>query len=543
MIRYPEGPLTVSATLEHAMAHWPDDVFLQTMGQNPISFADAMHESARLASGLAALGIGRGDMVCTLLDTHTDAVLLWLAIMRLGAVAAPVNTSYLGEFLRHQLADCGARVVIAEDCYVERIVSLQDGLPDIGQLVVRGNVQDCTTTWPMTDYADLPRDSGATVLDQSAPEDLAMLIYTSGTTGPSKGCMLSQGYLCQHANTMIRGHDMVRGDVVWMPLPLFHLTGLVGLTFNAVRVGATIDIIPKFSVSNFWNEIEQSGATMALLIGSMLALVARAPESAAEKRCFGQLQKVIGAPLPDDIRQVWQERFGVARIGAPGYGQTEAAIVVALKVGEPQKPGTTGRRFEDYDVRILDDHGEECAPGITGEICIRPNVVHGMFDGYWNRPEETLKAWRNLWMHTGDLGQFDTDGNLIFVDRKKDYLRRGGENISSVEMDGAFMKHPAIQDVCVHAVPSELSEDEVKVTYVLREGVELRPYDLCRWAIENIPAFAVPRYYEAVADLPRTPNGKVRKIELREVGVSASSWDRQSSDLARKPRRRAATAG
>ncbi len=537
MLRYPKGPLTVPASLDHAVAHWGDEVFLQTMGEGKISFATADLQSDRLAAGLAALGVSKGDRVCTLLDTHADAVVVWLAILKLGAVSAPINTSYLGEFLRHQVADCGARVVIVEGHYVDRLSGLADGLPDIGQLVVRGAAT--SAPWPVMDFANLPGDAAQRPQVDVHPSDLAMLIYTSGTTGPSKGCMLSQGYMCQHANTMIRGHDMQRGDVVWMPLPLFHLTGLVGLVFNAVRVGATIDIIPKFSVSNFWNEIETSKATMALMMGSMLSLVARAPETEAERRCAGQLQKVIGAPLPEDVKTVWQERFGVKRIGAPGYGQTECAIAVALKVGEPQKPGTTGKRYEDYDVRILDDNGEECPPNVTGEICIRPNVVHGMFDGYWNQPEQTVRVWRDLWLHTGDLGQFDEDGNMIFVDRKKDYLRKGGENISSTEMDMAFMKRPEIQDVCVHAVPSELSEDEVKVTYVLAEGAMLDERSLCAWAIENIPAFAVPRYYECVIDLPRTPNGKVRKIELREAGITARTWDRQQSDLARQPRRKA----
>ena len=537
MLRYPEGPLTVVASLEQAMTHWPDQTYLQTMGHSRLTFADVDHESDRIAAGLAALGVVKGDRVCTMMDTHADTVILWYGIMKLGAVAAPVNTSYMGEFLRHQIADCGARLVVAEAEYAERIARLADGLPEVERVVLRGNEAHIDAPWPVSGFGILRGDAQARPQVDIHPSDLALLIYTSGTTGPSKGCMISHGYACQHTNTMQGGHDMVRGDVVWMPLPLFHITGLCGLTLCAARVGATIDLIPRFSVSGFWEEIEQSGATLALLMGSMLALVARAPESDAERRCFGQLQKVIGAPLSPEVKKTWQERFGVKRIGAPGYGQTEASIVVRLKVGEQQKDGTTGQRFEDYDVRILDDNGEECPPDVAGEICLRPMVVHGIFDGYWNRPEETARVWRDLWMHTGDIGKFDAEGNLIFVDRKKDYLRKGGENISSMEMDAAFMQRPEIIDVCVHAVASDLAEDEVKVAYVLAEGAQLDERTLCAWAMENIPAFAVPRYYECVADLPRTPNGKVRKVELREAGITIGTWDRQQSDLARKRRR------
>lgn len=540
MLKYGHGPRTVVASMEHAVANWPDDVFLQTLGEGRLTFADVDRESDRIAAGLAALGVAQGDRVCTMVDTHADAVILWLGILKTGAVAAPINTSYLGEFLRHQVADCGAKVMVAEDGYIARLADLAEGLPDIETIIVRGKGATPATPWRSMAYADLPGDAAARPQVDVGPADLSMLIYTSGTTGPSKGCMISHGYACQHANTMVRAHCMERGDIVWMPLPLFHMTGMCGLVLNAIRVGATIDIIPKFSVSSFWDQVEQANANFALMMGSMLALVARAPATEAEKRCHGKLEKVVGAPLTAEVKQVWIERFGVKRIGAPGYGQTEASIVVCHRVGDPQKDGTTGRRFEDYDVRILDENGEECPPNVAGEICIRPLVRHGIFDGYWNRPEETVRVWNDLWLHTGDIGKFDEDGDLIFVDRKKDYLRKGGENISSMEMDAAFMRRPEIADVCVHAIPSELSEDEVKVTYVLAEGAELDDRTLCEWAIANIPHFAVPRYYERVDDLPRTPNGKVRKIELREAGITGRTWDRQQSDLARKPRRSAA---
>lgn len=540
MLRYPAGPLTVVASMQRAVANWPDDVFLQTMGEDKLTFAEVDRASDRIAAGLAALGVEKGDRVCTMVNTHADAVILWLGILKAGAAAAPINTSYLGEFLRHQVADCGARIIVAEDEYVARLADLAEGLPDVKAIVIRGDSHGAGAPWRRIEYADLPGDAAARPQVDIGPADLSMLIYTSGTTGPSKGCMISHGYACQHANTMVRAHCMERGDVVWMPLPLFHLTGMCGLTLNAIRVGATVDIIPKFSVSSFWDQIEKGGANFVLMMGSMLALVARAPETEAEKRCYGKLDKVMGAPLPANVRDAWIDRFGVKRIGSPGFGQTEASIVVCHKIGEPQKEGTSGRRFEDYDVRIVDENGEECPPDVAGEVWIRPLVRHGMFDGYWNRPEDTVRVFNDLWLHTGDIGKFDEDGDFSFVDRKKDYLRKGGENISSMEMDAAFMQRTEIADVCVHAVPSELSEDEVKVTYVLSEGAELDNRTLCEWAIANIPHFAVPRYYERVADLPRTPNGKIRKIELREAGVTGTTWDRQDSDLARQPRRSAA---
>lgn len=529
------GHDTICGTLRRAAAQWPDHPFLRMDGAS-MTFAEVDRASDALAHGLSALGVGPGETVCTLLDVNMDAVLFWFAINKIGAISAPVNTSYKGEYLRHQASDCGASVVIAESHYVDRLAAVAEGLPAVKLLVQRGAPAAIDLSWPTMRLADLPRAEGPAFPPVSAG-DLSMLIYTSGTTGPSKGCMISHGYACRHTRNMIRAHGMRQGDVVWMALPLFHLVGTCGLTHAAAMVGATIELIPRFSLSNFWSEIEASGANFALLMGSMLPLVAMAPDSEAQKRCRGQLRVVCGAPLSDAVRRIFLDRFGVGAIGSPGYGMTEASIVTLHRIGDPQVEGTSGKRFEEYDVRIVDDAGEECPTGVAGEVLIRPLAPHGMFDGYWRKPAETLAILKDLWLHTGDICRFDADGNIAFVDREKDYMRKGGENISSVEMEAVFAQHPAIAEACIHAVPSDLSEDDVKITYIPRPDAPLSHDDLCRWAIERIPAFAVPRYYEAVADLPRTPTGKVRKVELRLAGVTAETWDREASDLSARRRR------
>jgi carnitine-CoA ligase len=154
-----------------------------------------------------------------------------------------------------------------------------------------------------------------------------------------------------------------------------------------------------------------------------------------------------------------------------------------------------------------------------------------MFAGYWRRPEETVAVLQNLWFHTGDFGRLDDDGFLYFVDRKKDYLRRRGENISSFEMERTFHAHPAIKDVAVHSVPSEMGEDEVKVTAVLQPDTQLDERELCEWCAERVPYFAIPRYIEFRDDLPRNPVGRVLKYQLRDEGVTATTWDREAAGV------------
>lgn len=526
---------TVCEALARAVKHWSDRIFL-SQGERQLTFAEVDAASDALARGLAARGVACGDRVCTLLDTGIDTLLVWFAINKLGAISAPVNTGYVGDYLRHQIADCGAGIVIAEAHYADRVAAVADHLPDVKRFVYRGERPGDALPWPCTPFDALPVAEGPGPDALVTPDDLAMLIYTSGTTGASKGCMISHGYACQQARTLQGAHGMREGDVVWMPMPLFHTVGTCGLTLPAMMVGARVELIPKFSVASFWTQIEESRANFALMVGSMLALVAAAPDSPAQRRCFGQLRVVAGGPFLETSREIFATRFGVAALGTPGYGLTEANIITRHRIGDPQPPGTSGRRFADYDVRIFDDQGVECPPDVVGEIVVRPQVRNGMFSGYWGRPEETLAVFRDLWFHTGDLGRFDADGHLIFVDRKKDYLRKGGENISSMEMEAMFARHPAIVEAAIHAVPSALGEDEVKLTYIPRDMAAVDHAALCGWAMGHIPRFAVPRYYEARADLPRTPTSKIRKVELRADGVTADTWDREMSGMAfRRP--------
>ena len=182
-------------------------------------------------------------------------------------------------------------------------------------------------------------------------------------------------------------------------------------------------------------------------------------------------------------------------------------------------------------VALLGDDALPVAVGETGEICARPRFPDVMFQGYWNRPADTVAVWRNLWFHTGDLGRIDDEEFLWFVDRKKDSMRRRGENISSFEMEKTLYGHPGLQDVAVHAVPSPMGEDDVKVTCVRRGGTELSEEQLCRWIAERVPYFAIPRYIEFRDDLPRNPTGKVLKYELRTDGITPTTWDREAAGV------------
>ncbi|MDZ4290963.1 MAG: AMP-binding protein, partial [Hydrogenophaga sp.] len=338
------------------------------------------------------------------------------------------------------------------------------------------------------------------------------------------------------ARLQLRAGPANEHDVTITPLPLFHMNAMCVGVLASILVGARVAFVPRFSVSNFWPEVERSGATIASILGSMGAMLANAPDTEAGQRCKGQIHTVRGNPFTEEVKAIWRERFGAKQVGGNGYGLTEAAVITSLAGGEYAAPGSSGTRIPDFDVRIVDDLDREVPAGTSGEIVVRPLRPDIMFMGYWRRPEDTLKIMRNLWLHTGDIGKFDEQGFFYFVDRKKDYLRRRGENISSFEMEVAFARHPALAEVAVHAVPSDKGEDDVKVTAMLRPDTTLSPEDLFRWAIDAVPYYALPRYIEFRDSLPKNPQGRVLKYELRDEGCTPTTWDQETSGIQVKKR-------
>lgn len=531
------GQTTIPWLLHEAAHKWPNKTYLDFSGEK-YTFAEVEREATRFAHGLSILGLAPGDRVCAMLDNVADNMLVWFAVNMLGGVIVPINTDMRGEFLRRQVADADGAIMVVERDYLDRVLMIENDLPGVQTVVVRGSLSDPVATHRKVITLDSIRSENTTSIQSKCqPGDLAILMYTSGTTGPSKGCMLSHNQVCNFGRRVVDDHQIVRDDIYWTPLPLFHVGASCAVGLSTLHVGATASIYPRFSASNFWSEVERAGATKVLMLSIMLSIIAEAPDTDVSTRCFGQLHAVIGMPFPGRLQEKWKERFGVRYAMCPGYGSSEVYPIVSMPIDTDNVPeGAVGRRHPDLDVRIFNDAGEECPPGVGGEIVLRPNKPDIIFKGYWRRPDATAEAMKDLWFHTGDLGRFDENGFLFFVDRKKDSLRKGGENISSFEVEAAFLKHPGVAEVAAHAVASELAEDDLKVTVVLKPGAVLTEEDLCIWSLDQLPRFAVPRYIEFRDALPRTPTGKAQKHLLRSEGVTPSTWDRNLSEVVLRKR-------
>ena len=537
---------TIVSLYEQRLSEDPDGEYLDVCGTK-LSAAAVVSGAHRLAAALAELGSVQYDRVATILENSPEAVVAWAGIVLGGRIAVPVNTAYKGSYLHHQLADCGASVVIVARSLASRLADVVGDLPLIRHIVIVDDTLDeedsvaaGTTSLdgvPLHRWNDVmaadPRGPGVSV----RPSDLATFIYTGGTTGPSKGCMLTHNYHEALARQVGICWRRSAEDVAWTPLPLYHFNALTTIVVGTLLYGGRGAIYQKFSVSNFWTEMNRVGATVTSTLGTMAYLLAHdvdRPEMphSGHPEANRTLRLIGAAPLPVEVDEVIRHRFGVETFSG-AYGVTEASLVSWQPPGRENKPNAAGITNSDYfDVRIFDDSDRELPRGDEGEIVVRPKRPHVMFEGYWGRPEVTVETSRNWWYHTGDIGRIDEEDYLYFVDRKADYLRRRGENISSFEVESVLMGHGALADAAVHAVPSELTEDDLKVTATLKEGAALTPEELFLWCVDRLPYFALPRYIEFRSELPRSPVGRVLKRDLREQGVTPTTWDVDAAGIA-----------
>lgn len=505
----------------------PDKLALKIVGET-FTYQDLVGRSNGVARELMGYGIGKGDVVAVLMENCAEQVLLQFGAARIGAIEVMLNVAYRGSFLSHQLNVCAAKAVLVDHNLLDVVLQILDDVPSIQRIFVRGFDSPSRRVGKVEVLSSVHLMSTFEFSMSDIPDPLwtdpSTIVFTSGTTGPSKGALMSQNYLVTHAELESFAWYRSEDDVFYSCGPLFHLAAKgVGILGSIYR-GVTCIQDDRFSVSNFWPRIREEKCTATLLLGSMSMLLWGAPPSMDEG-----IDTIVGVPVPaalqDEMARRWKCEFhGV-------YGLSEAAPVTASGPGIPLKPGSAGVVMEKYfDVRIFGDDDQELPPNTIGEVVIRPRRAHVMFDGYYAMPEATAERWSNLWFHTGDLGKIDEDGYFFFVDRKKDYLRRRGENISSFEVEAAIAQHPDVLEAAVVGVASDLTEEEVKAVVVLQPGAQLTPEDFTQHCIDNMPYFAVPRYVEFAEDLPRTPSGKVIKHELRESGLR-DCWDREAAGI------------
>jgi crotonobetaine/carnitine-CoA ligase len=532
MTQFENGQRTVVQVLKERCARKPDQAWIRRdAGAHSYAEIDAL--SNRIANGLLAAGLRSGDTLLVMLGDGIEIIATWVACAKAGIIDVPVNTAYRGDVLVHIANDCGARVAVIDHSFAERFEAVAGELRTIGMYYV---VAADAPPPSLPTLAGKPaRGFDALLLDAvfeaelPAESSTMSIMYTSGTTGGSKGVMVTHAHAFEYGVSCGGAIEVAEGDNYYSAgLPLFHVAGRWGVVFAAAILGATAILPRQFSVRNFWSEVRAHGVTATFLLGVMANFLQRQPPDARD--ADNPLKKVLMCPLLPDCED-FARRFDL-QVGT-AYGSTEVGAPIVLPLGAPaHSKELVGRvRADKFEVIVADANDQPVAPGVLGEILVRPREPWIAMQGYWNAPAKTAAMWRNLWLHSGDAGRRDEEGNLYFVDRIQDTIRRRGENISSMEVEGIIGQHPAIAECAVFPVQSEHTEYEVMVAIVLKQGEPEDAAGIARFAAERMAYFMVPRFIDFVTSLPKTPTGKVQKNLLRTAGRSAATWDREAAGL------------
>ena len=527
----PREDQTVGKVLAKRVARDGDATFI-VADDRTLTYREADLASNRVANAVETIGIAAGQTVLVMMPNVVEFVLVWLGLGKRGAIQVPVNTAYRGNLLVHVVNDSAARTMIVEAQFLERLAEVADRLDHIERLIVFD--RSGTASALPGPLSHLGREDFAALL--AAPEtprdalpsfrDLKAVMYTSGTTGPSKGVMITHTHAYTYAHGGIDLMNLEPGDVYYAPLPLFHIAGQWAMVYAAMIGGAAAVVSEKFSVERFWADARRFNATVTFFLGAMANFLARQPEQPDDKET--PINRALVVPMFPTVYD-FGKRFGM-RIKTT-YGSTEVNAPLRLDYDHPDWKTCGYLDDELFEAAILDEHDEEVAPGVVGEFCIRSKVPWILMAGYWRHPEWTEKAWKNLWLHSGDAMSRDANGYFYFADRVKDAIRRRGENISSMEVETEVNSHPAVLESAAFPVPSEHTEDEVMVAVVAKDGAKLDPIDLIRFLEPRMAYFMVPRYVDIVAALPKTPTGKIQKYELRDQGLTSSTWDREAAGI------------
>ncbi len=517
---------TLHGVLRRQATAIPDATYLW-VDDAKISFAEVEARANAWAAALRELGVARGDSVAFLLRSGPEFVYATFGCLQLGAIWIPVNVDYRGAWLRATLEDAAARVLVVDAELCPRVSELGPGLP-FEHAIVLGSADRAPLPWPTLSAVEIAKRTGKVGAPDDpgvGPGDIACVLWTSGTTGRSKGVMQSHNVWIRAALSGAQNSGIRDGDVLYGCLPMYNSAAWVAHVYRALVAGIPVGLDPAFSVQTFWDRVRHYGATQIFTLGTMHIYLWQAPERDDDAR--NPVRHAGCVPMPDPLIDPFKKRFGIETLDQ-GYGQSEVLGMLHRYDTLPRKPGSLGQPLPGIEVTLLDDGDRPVAAGEVGEFCCRPTEPNTLFSGYWKNPEATVAAWRNLWYHTGDLGRRDEDGDWFFVDRKKDYIRHKGRNMSSFEVERAFTAHPAVSEAAAIGIPDPNlpSEAELMVFVKLKDGMQVEPADLARFVNHNAPYFFVPRYLEIVGELPHTPTGRVQKFALRERGVGPATWDR-----------------
>jgi crotonobetaine/carnitine-CoA ligase len=528
---YRDHDYTLRDEVESRAARDPNRPLIWFNGKEQ-SWAEVQQRAADAAAAFAAKGVKRGDRIAIMARNSPDHIITLLALGRIGAILVPINPDFGVAETTFVVNHAGVSGAIVSAETIETVRQASAEMSPKPWLVALDKADDAQT------FADfVASGEGKAPPESGAADDPVIIIFTSGSTGFPKAVLHSQRNFITAGEAFIARVALQETDRLMIVLPMYHINAMFYQVAGTLAAGASMAIVPRFSASKFWETAVESNSTEINFIEAVGAILKERPRS--EFRPEHKVRTIYG--VRPWLVETFNKEFNVpACVG--GYGMSEIPGVISTPLGRPNAPGSMGQLCVHPDpsrrwakCRIVDDNGNDLGDGEIGELWVDTPIV---MKGYFRDPEQTAAAFEGPWFKTGDLVRRDKDGFYTFVSRKKDIIRRRGENISGVELDRIIGEHPGVLQVAAIAVPAALGEDDILVAVVRREGAKLGASDIADWAAERLAPMKVPRYVAFLDALPLTPTMKINKNALRQdKGLVGRSVD--LGENTRRPRRSA----
>lgn len=492
----------------------PERIFASFSGR-PLTFGLLHRMSTAFASALAGRGFAPGTRIAVLMNNRPETLAVLFGIARAGAIWVPINARLKGDGLRYVLEHCEARVIVADVDLLRTAAESGVNLSDIWTVVAGGHEDQLEPL--LRNEAEPLRVPG------SAAEDTFAVMYTSGTTGRPKGVIVTHRMMRLAGEAVALLTDPKTEDIFFVWEPLYHIGGAQLIVLPLIRV-VQLSLVERFSASRFWHQVRAARATHIHYLGGILQLLLKR-EPRDDDRAH-VVRFAWGAGCPKEIWRSFEERFGVEIREC--YGMTEASSMTTSNTRGVV--GSVGQPLPWFNIQLRDDAGRESRPGERGEIVVRTSLPGAIFPGYFRNPDATARALREGALHTGDLGKFDQEGNLLFLGRMTDSVRCRGENVSAWEVEHVATRHPGVEDCAMIGVVAEVGEQDIKLFVKPKKGQHLDFAELAAWLSERLAPYQVPRYLAEVAEFERTPSQRIMKHRLSPR--LDDCWDRTTDTAA-----------
>ena len=510
---------SVHAAFAKTAADWPDRPFLNVLpataevygiATEEITYSTAAHQVEQLAADFVRAGYTAGMRVALLVENRPKFFLVWLALNKLGLSVVPINPDLRAAELTYLIGHSEPALVVAT---AMRVAELKAAAPIPVPVIADG------------DMLAEPRPNAITAEPLIGPAREAAVLYTSGTTGKPKGCVLSNTYFLM-AGDWYRGLDGIvslspDGERMITPLPVFHMNAMAASFMGMVAVGGCLTVLDRFHPRSWWDDVRAAQATCLHYLGVMPSILMKAdatPEDRAHRVRFG-----FGAGVDPALHAPFEDRFGFPL--CEGWAMTETGLAAAITNNRNDRligQSSLGLPGPEMEIRVVAEDGSTATPQSPGELLVRragPDPREGFFSHYYKDPKATADAWTGGWFHTGDIVRRDAAGRVFFVDRKKNVIRRSGENIAAVEVESVLMTHPMVQAAGVAAVPDEIRGDEVFACLTVSDPSLETARAIANWALTQMAYYKVPGHIAFVDVLPLTPTQKIQRAALKALAA------------------------